>query len=69
MPSADQSGRPSSPFMVSAQARMPPVDVPAIRSKVSATGLPVSRSSSASTIAGMIPRIPPPSMERTRINL
>jgi hypothetical protein len=27
----------------------------------------VARSSSASTIAGMIPRIPPPSIERRRI--
>src|SRR5829696_1562071 len=45
---------------------MPPVEVPATRSKSSATRRPVRSSSSASTSAGMIPRIPPPSMVRMR---
>src|SRR5690242_1259929 len=43
---------------------IPPVEVPATTSNSSATGLPVHRSISSSTIAGMIPRMPPPSMER-----
>jgi hypothetical protein len=43
---------------------MPPVEVPAMRSKSSQTGLPVRRSISESTIAGMMPRMPPPSMLR-----
>src|SRR5215212_10021912 len=53
--------------MVSPHARMPPVEVPAIRSNSSATGLCARRSSSASTRAGMIPRMPPPSIERIRV--
>lgn len=38
----------------------------ATRSKSSAAGRPASRSSSASTSAGMMPRMPPPSTERMR---
>ena len=46
---------------------MPPVDVPTMRSKTSAIALGASRrSSSARTAAGMIPRIPPPSIASTR---
>ncbi len=47
-----------------AQRRTPPVDVPAIRSNICAIRWPVRRSISARIMAGMIPRIPPPSMER-----
>ena len=43
---------------------MPPVEVPAIRSKSSETGFPVSDSILARTMAGMMPRIPPPSIDR-----
>ncbi len=50
--------------MVRPRARIPPVDVPATRSKRCAVGRPVRRSISASTMAGMIPRMPPPSMDR-----
>src|SRR5215218_2973094 len=46
---------------------MPPVQVPAIRSNSSKTRRPARRSSSVSTSAGMIPRMPPPSMARTRM--
>jgi len=45
---------------------MPPVDVPAIKSKSSAAGRSVRRSISVSTAAGITPRIPPPSIESTR---
>src|SRR5215212_7847087 len=58
-------GLPPSPGIVRQRARIPPVDVPAMRSNVSAIGLPVRSSISASTIAGIIPRRPPPSMEST----
>src|SRR5215218_1399111 len=44
---------------------MPPVDVPATRSNSCAMREPVRRSISARTVAGMIPRMPPPSIERT----
>src|ERR1700710_566033 len=44
---------------------MPPVEVPAMRSNSSAVRRPVRRSISASTRAGMRPRMPPPSMQRT----
>src|SRR5215210_6047940 len=44
---------------------MPPVEVPAIRSKRSAVGRPVRRSISASTRAGIRPRMPPPSIAST----
>ena len=40
------------------------MDVPAIRSNIWAIRNPVRRSISARIIAGMIPRIPPPSMDR-----
>ncbi len=50
-----------------AQARMPPVEVPAIRSNSSQTRFPERCSISASTSAGISPRIPPPSMLSTRI--
>ena len=53
------------PGRVRPQARMPPVEVPAIRSNSSAVGRPVRRSISASTRAGIRPRMPPPSIERT----
>src|SRR5215210_7282226 len=43
---------------------MPPVDVPAIRSNSSAVRRPVRRSISASTTAGISPRMPPPSIAR-----
>ena len=56
---------PSGPGRVRPQARMPPVEVPAIRSNSSAVGRPVRRSISASTRAGIRPRMPPPSIERT----
>src|SRR4051794_1517110 len=46
---------------------MPPVDVPAIRSNSSNTRRPDRRSNSVRTIAGIRPRIPPPSMDKTRI--
>src|SRR3954470_1398478 len=59
------AGRPSSPRRASAQARIPPVEVPAIRSNISAVRRPVRRSISASTSAGIRPRIPPPSIEST----
>ena len=45
---------------------MPPVDVPTMRSKSWAVGRPVRLSISARTRVGMMPRMPPPSMERTR---
>src|SRR5258708_4533489 len=45
-------------------ARMPPVDVPAIKSNSSQIGLPDCFSMAASTTAGMIPRMPPPSIAR-----
>ena len=45
-------------------ARIPPTEVPAIRSNSSHAGRPVRRSISARSTAGMIPRIPPPSIER-----
>src|SRR5918995_415384 len=51
----------------SAQARMPPVEVPAIRSNSSKIRRPARRSSSVRTRAGMRPRIPPPSMASTRM--
>src|SRR3954453_1913862 len=63
--SALWAGRPSSPRRASAQARIPPVEVPAIRSNISAVRRPVRRSISASTSAGTRPRIPPPSIEST----
>src|SRR4051794_28720917 len=44
---------------------MPPVEVPAIRSKTAAAGRSIRRSISASTTAGTMPRMPPPSIERT----
>src|SRR3954452_7992911 len=44
---------------------MPPVEVPAIRSNVSAILASSRRSISASNDAGMIPRIPPPSIDST----
>src|SRR4051794_31215888 len=53
--------------LASAQARMPPVEVPAIRSVRSAMRRPVRRSTSASTSAGISPRIPPPSIAITRM--
>ena len=53
------------PGRVSPQARIPPVDVPATRSTISAIRRPVRRSISASTSAGIRPRMPPPSMQRT----
>ena len=40
-----------------------PVDVPATNENVSHAGRPVCSSRRASTIAGMIPRSPPPSSE------
>src|SRR3954452_15760015 len=46
---------------------IPPVEVPAIRSNSSAVCLPVRSSRSASTIAGITPRMPPPSTDRTFI--
>ena len=49
----------------SAQARIPPVEVPAIMSTRSAIRCPVRASISASTSAGISPRMPPPSIERT----
>src|SRR5258707_13141 len=45
-------------------ARIPPVDVPAIKSNSSQMGLPDCFSMAASTTAGMIPRMPPPSIAR-----
>src|SRR3954454_3337431 len=63
--SALWAGRPSSPRRASAQARIPPVEVPAIRSNISAVRRPVRRSISASTSAGISPRMPPPSIEST----
>ena len=46
---------------------IPPVDVPTIRSKTVARERGASRRSrSTSTVAGMIPRIPPPSIASTR---
>ena len=48
---------------------MPPVEVPAIRSNRSAVCLPVRSSRFASTIAGITPRIPPPSIDSTFIRL
>src|SRR5205807_9966334 len=45
-------------------ARIPPVDVPAIKSNSSQIGLPDCFSMAASTTAGMIPRMPPPSIAR-----
>src|SRR5215210_6633414 len=63
--SAECSGLPSGPGRVRPQARMPPVEVPAIRSKRSAVGRPVRRSISASTRAGIRPRMPPPSIAST----
>src|SRR3954454_16769113 len=53
--------------LASAQARIPPVEVPAMRSVSSATRRPVRRSTSASTSAGIRPRIPPPSIARMRM--
>src|SRR5260370_15408328 len=47
---------------------MPPVDVPAITSKSSAIRLPVRFSISMSTVAGMMPRSPPPSIARILIS-
>jgi hypothetical protein len=41
---------------------MPPVEVPAIRSTIVAIGRPVRASISASTSAGISPRMPPPSI-------
>jgi hypothetical protein len=41
---------------------IPPVDVPAIRSTMLAIPRPVRRSISASTSAGISPRMPPPSI-------
>src|SRR5580704_2617573 len=46
---------------------MPPVDVPATKSNSRAMGRAVRFSISASSMAGMIPRMPPPSMERILI--
>src|SRR3954452_1322976 len=46
----------------SAQVMIPPVEVPAIRSTIVAIGRPVRFSISASTSAGISPRIPPPSI-------
>src|SRR4051812_25229654 len=43
---------------------MPPVEVPTIRSNRSAMGLAARFSISARTIAGISPRIPPPSIAR-----
>jgi hypothetical protein len=45
---------------------MPPVEVPATKSKRSAIRFFERFSISASTVAGITPRIPPPSMERMR---
>ena len=48
-------------------AMIPPVDVPTIRSKTVARERgAIRRSRSTSTVAGMIPRIPPPSIASTR---
>src|SRR5919202_303511 len=58
--------RPSASGRVSAHARIAPVEVPATRSNSSAVLRPVRRSTSASTRAGMMPRIPPPSIASTR---
>lgn len=63
---ARSAGPPSSPDRLIPSAMSPPVEVPATRSKRSAAGRPVSRSSSVSTSAGMMPRMPPPSTERMR---
>ncbi len=41
---------------------IPPVEVPAIRSTIVAIGRPVRASISASTSAGISPRMPPPSI-------
>src|SRR5918992_2406290 len=63
--SAEYSGLPPGPGRVSPQARIPPVDVPATRSTSSAVRRRVRRSISASTSAGISPRMPPPSMQST----
>jgi hypothetical protein len=49
----------------SPRARMPPVDVPAIRSNRDAIRACVRFSISLRTVAGITPRIPPPSIEST----
>jgi hypothetical protein len=49
---------------VTPSAMIAPVEVPAIRSNSSHAGRSLRRSISARTSAGMIPRIPPPSIER-----
>ena len=64
---AVRAGCPAESGRVNPQARIPPVEVPAITSKSSAMGRPVRRSISDSTVAGMMPRMPPPSMERIRV--
>lgn len=51
------------------RARIPPVLVPATRSKSSDTGCSRIRSSSSSIWISTMPRIPPPSRERTRVIL
>src|ERR1700742_3965822 len=48
--------------LASAQAIIAPVDVPATTSTIEAIARPVRRSISASTSAGISPRMPPPSM-------
>src|ERR1700760_3291981 len=48
--------------LASAQAMIAPVEVPAITSTMVASGRPVRCSISASTSAGISPRMPPPSM-------
>src|SRR3954469_5155174 len=63
--SALWAGRPPAPGRASAGARIAPVEVPAIRSNISAVRRPVRRSISASTSAGIRPRIPPPSIAST----
>src|SRR5690349_4590789 len=45
---------------------MPPVLVPETKSNRRWTGLPAARSMAASTTAGTMPRMPPPSMDRMR---
>jgi hypothetical protein len=67
--SAGRYGLPAFPVVPMPNAMIPPVDVPATRSKTSCKCLPTPSSIAARIVAGMIPRIPPPSIESTLIRL
>src|SRR6266511_6488338 len=64
---AEYLGAPDGPGAVKPKVRIPPVEVPTMKSKSSAHDRPVRCSISTRMRAGMMPRIPPPSTERTLI--